>query len=79
MGTDVADPLIEQLVQIVPDLVGMTNVLNVPDLGIALTLAAALVQAIEDELTTRTITPTQAKATVDAATQAAIQAKFKGQ
>ena len=70
------DPLIEQLVQIVPDLVGMKNALAVPDLGIALTLAVALVQSIEDELTTRTITPEQSKATIDAATQAAINAKF---
>lgn len=71
-----SDPLVEQLVQLVPDLVGMTNALGVPDLGVALTLAAALVSAIEDELSTRSVTPAQAKATVDSATQAAIAAKW---
>jgi len=72
----VTDPLIEQLVQLVPDIAGLTNALAVPDLGVALTLAAALVSAVEDELSTRSITPVQAKATVDAATQLAITAKF---
>jgi hypothetical protein len=71
-----SEPLLDELTEIVPSLVGMTNLLGVPDLGIALNVLEMGLEAIKTELVNRSVTPQEAKGAIDAATQAAILAKF---
>lgn len=68
--------LVQELETIVPGLVGMLCNCNVDDVQAVLALATTLVSAAEAELSSRNVSPKQEKAVIDAATQAAIDAKF---
>ena len=67
-----------QFQEIAPSLVGMTNALGLQDLSIGLQLAEFIVAGFQSELANRGVTPQAAKEAVDAATQAAILARFGG-
>jgi hypothetical protein len=62
-----------QFQEIAPSLVGMSNALGLQDLSIGIQL-----EGLKSELANRGVTPQAAKEAIDAATQAAILAKFGG-
>lgn len=68
--------LMDQFSQIAPDLAQMSNTLGVPELGVGIALAEALIKVFQGELSSRSVSPAEAKASIDAATQAAALAKF---
>ena len=68
--------VVQELEELAPSIVGMLCACSVPDLQIALDAARAIVAAVEAEFSGRGVTPQESKAAIDAATQAAIAARF---
>ena len=74
--TAAVELVVQELEELAPSVVGMLCACVVPDLQIALDAARAIVAAVEAEFSSRGLTPAESKAAIDAATQAAIAARF---
>lgn len=70
--------LIQQLESIAESLAGMAITYGPPDLAMGITIAEGVARLLRSELATRDVDLHDAMASVDAATQAALLAKFGG-